>query len=86
MYRDDKYSMKLKSDIKKIALNAANPKKNLDDKICKNSDEMKYYFKSVLKTCVTEEFYNAIKVNSLKKKAKMKRNKGTYFRSVNLFG
>ena len=38
----------------------------------------------MLKICVTEEFNNAIKVNSLKKKAKMERNKGKNFRSVNL--
>ena len=44
---------------------------------------MKYDFKSVLKTCVTKEFYNALKVNSLRKKSKIKRNKGKYFRLGN---
>ena len=51
---DDVCSMKLKSTRKKTPLNLANPKKNLDDTICKNSSEMKCDFKCALKTCVTE--------------------------------
>ena len=64
-------------DRKKIAHNVATPKKKIKEKNTWKSDKNKYDFKSVVKTCVSKEFDNAVKVKLLKKSAKTKGSKGT---------
>ena len=67
--------LRLKMGRKKKPEAPATPKKNPDHTIWNNASGMKHDFKSILKTCVIEEWDNALKVDSTKKSTKSKGTK-----------